>query len=172
MSTNTILRNPVTTKVTLPASVSPAGHTVDSDGVSVTITAGDADARYGSITRELERTGVLKRGMYLYDSSQNEMREIVGISYKDDHFTIASPFTADLSGANLEIIPRSDLQEISLTGISGTATVYDADDNASDLVTGQTVTWNKDDKNRGENGFTGPLIVDATGASVSIQTRR
>ena len=172
MSTNTIFQNPVTTKITIPASVALAGYTVTSDGVTCTVAGAPVDDLYGTAVRLLTRNHDIAKGMYLYDAVQDEMREIVSISYSGEHFTIASPFSAPLAAIALVVIPRSDFEEISVTGIAGTAIIIDADDNSANLLTGQTVGVHKQLKNRGENGFVGPLIVDASGGGVEVSIQK
>lgn len=171
MPTNTRFQNPITTKVTFPASVALAGYTLNSDDTIVTVSGTPVDPTTQSAVRLLTREGDIKVGDYIYDASQDEMREILSISYSHEKIHINRAFTAPLAATAMVIIPRSDLEELSLCGKAGTATIIDADDNSSDLDPGQVVGWKKDGKDHGENGFVGPLIVDASGGGVEVSVQ-
>lgn len=156
MHTNSNWETPITGLTTIPAPVALTG-TITSDGIVVT----------GSGTDFLNE---VKDGDWIWDSSQEEVRQVKSMSIRLQVLYLEEAFTADIAAPiALEVIPDSDLEEISLLN-SG---AIDATIDGNALGAGENVSFDKKAADaRGRKGFISPKVVDGTGTTVRVLTIR
>jgi len=149
---NSKWETPITGLTVVPSPVALTG-TIESEGKIVT----------GSGTSFLTE---LKEGDWIWDSGQEEVRQIKSISNRLEVIHLEKAFTADIAAPiALESVPDSDLEELGfLNSGAGDATI---DGNV--LAPGEDVSFDKKAADtRGRKGFISPKVIDGTGTEVRV----
>lgn len=136
-------------KDTVPASTTKTG-TIATLGINVT----GAGTAFRS---------ELKLGDWIVDLAQDEVRKVMNIR-SDTFLTIDSAFTIDLAALTALVVVRSRAKMISITNAGGA----DGDVDGVALVSGETVSFPKSNKNPDGKDFIDPLIVDPTGTTIKV----
>lgn len=106
----------------------------------------------------------LQVGDWIWDGS--ELKEIVGISYDRQILNIDSAFTVALSGAALNIVPKSEYEEISVSNVGGVDTTLDG----KTFKAGLSVNFDKAEKMPGST--VDPLVLDGATSAITVQFQR
>lgn len=148
---NSTWEAPITSKVTIPASVAISG-TLTSVGTVVT-----------GIGTDFQND--VKLGDWIYDAAQNEIRQIKSISERTEVFHLTRAFSVDLAAIAAVRVPESDLQELSLSNDGAAAGAIDG----NTFPSGKIATFDKKNTvNMGANRFIDPKVVDGTGTSIAV----
>lgn len=149
----------LTGKQTVPASISATG-TIVTSGITVT----------GTGTKFLSQ---MMAGSWIFSTTQNEIRKVVRVD-SDLVAYIDKPFGSNVASTALLIIPESDTHIVTMTLIatSGTPTI-DGIAYGGALTSIPVITLTKEGRSTSSTrDFIDPVIVDATGGSMTVITLR
>lgn len=110
----------------------------------------------------------LAPGAWIYSAAANELRKVVQV-VDDTTAELESGFTVDIAPATpYNYIPLTFVKEISCVG--GPGGLYSIDGVV--MFAGTAVSWGKTSgmKDTASNGWVDPIVIDATGADVIVQT--
>tara|TARA_R110002126_G_scaffold217897_2_gene363682 strand:+ start:400 stop:888 length:489 start_codon:yes stop_codon:yes gene_type:complete len=147
----------ITGKQTVPAST-PATGTIDTSGITV----------IGTGTEFLSE---MMAGSWIYSSTLGEIRKVVRVD-SDLVAYIDKAFGSDLASIALFIIPESDTHIVTMTLIAtgGTPTI-DGIAYGGALTSIPVITLTKEGRSTSSTrDFIDPVIVDATGGSMTVIT--
>ena len=103
-------------------------------------------------------------GDWIWDGT--ELKEIIGISYDRQSLNIDSPFSTPLSGAALNVVPRSEYEEISVSNVGGADTTVDG----KTIKAGLSASWDKAEKMPGCT--VDPLVLDGATSELTVQYQK
>jgi hypothetical protein len=147
----------LTGKQTVPASITATGTFVTS-GITVT----------GTGTKFLSE---MMAGSWIFSTTQNEIRKVVRVD-SDLVAYVDKPFTSNVASTALLIIPESDTHIVTMTLIAtaGTPTI-DGIAYGGALTPIPVITLTKEGRSTSSTrDFIDPVIVDATGGSMTVIT--
>jgi hypothetical protein len=150
-----VQRIAIGTKQTIPNNITPGGQTMSTSGKWLT----------GASTSFLT---TLAPGAWIFKASANELRKVVQV-VDDTTAELESGFTVDIAPATpYNYIPLTFVKEISCVG--GPGGLYSIDGVV--MFAGTAVSWGKTSgmKDTASNGWVDPIVIDATGADVIVQT--
>jgi hypothetical protein len=103
-------------------------------------------------------------GDWIWDGT--ELKEIVGISYDRQTLNVDSAFSVALAGVPLNVVPKSEYEEISVSNVGKVDTTVDG----KTFVKGLTSTWDKAEKMPGST--VDPLILDGATSELTVQYQK
>jgi len=150
----------LTGKQTVPASISATGTFVTS-GITVT----------GTGTKFLSE---MMAGSWIFSTAQNEIRKVVRVD-SDLVAYIDKPFGGNVASTALLIIPESDTHIVTMTLIAtqGSPTIDGIAYGGAGATSVPVITLTKEGRSTSSTrDFIDPVIVDATGCSMTVITLR
>jgi len=106
----------------------------------------------------------IRKGDFLWNQVQGELRKIVGKSYSSEILNIDSPFTTDLAGEPLVIVKANQIKSVSLSNIGGAAGTVDGEV----IAILQTLSFGRNESGTGGDEYIDPVIINGTGTSIQI----
>jgi hypothetical protein len=140
----------ITTLTPFPLPITKTG-TVDSSGTVVTGTGTD-------FSKEVQV------GDWMWDGS--ELKEIIGVSYDRETLNVDSAFSVPLVGAALNVVPKSEYEEISVSNVGNMDTTIDGEV----FVKGLSASWDKAEKMPGST--VDPLVLDGATSPLTVQFQK
>jgi len=114
----------------------------------------------------------IKKGDFVVDLTQNEVRLIVDVSDTAEFAQIDRAFSTDITVAiNLVIVDEDDAAMRELSILNSGASPGEVDGKV--FAVNEVTTWNANDADaRGQHGFIIPKVVDTTGTTFSYSILR
>lgn len=106
----------------------------------------------------------IKKGDFLWNQAQGELRKITGKSYSSEILNIDTPFTADLVGQPLTIVKAAQVKSITLLNNGAAPGTIDG----QTIAVFQTISFGRNESGTGGDEYIDPVIVDGTGTSIQI----
>jgi len=106
----------------------------------------------------------IRKGDFLWNQAQGELRKIVGKSYSSEILNIDVPFTIALAGAPLVIVKAGQVKAVSLSNVGGVSGTIDGE--IIDVL--QTISFGRNESGTGGDEYIDPVIVDGTGTKIQI----
>jgi len=104
----------------------------------------------------------IRKGDFLWNQAQGELRKIIGKSYSSEILNIDSPFTLDLAAAPLVVVKANQVKSVSLSNVGAAVGTIDGEI----IAVLQTISFGRNESGVGGDEYIDPVIVDGTGTSI------
>jgi len=135
----------------------------------LTITSSIDVVTVAGLTDPKDLKGLIKRGDVIWNSAANEMLVVKSVSYDKPVFTLIDAPAAPFAAIAMELSPRSELVEASVTNNGAADGLIDTGRGFKKLVQGLSRVIDKANKDNIADGhFITHFVIDATGTEFTV----